>query len=131
MDRMLQLPSEKGDVPLYMQIADTLRRLIDDRTLKPGEKIPPTRELRDRFDVSTITVEAGLKVLVDEKYLVRHPRRGTFINPALAWQGARQVSFKIFSRSVSRPWNRASGRGGQPGTNTSTGIRFCAPRTTA
>ena len=100
MDRMLQLPSEKGDVPLYMQIADTLRRLIDDRTLKPGEKIPPTRELRDRFDVSTITVEAGLKVLVDEKYLVRHPRRGTFINPALAWQGARQVSEKLVIRIV-------------------------------
>ena len=45
-------------------------------------------------------------------------------------QGLRHVSCRILSRSVKSPWNKASGRGGQPGTNTSTGIKFCAPRTT-
>ena len=50
--------AENADSPLYMQVADTLRSLIDNRILRPGEKIPPTRELRDTFEVSTITAEA-------------------------------------------------------------------------
>ncbi len=76
-----------ADSPLYMQVADTLRSLIDNRMLRPGEKIPPTRELRDTFEVSTITVEAGIRKLVEENYLIRRPRRGTFINPALGRSG--------------------------------------------
>ena len=78
-----------ADSPLYMQVADTLRSLIDNRMLRPGEKIPPTRELRDTFEVSTITVEAGIRKLVEENYLIRRPRRGTFINPALGRSGPR------------------------------------------
>ena len=100
MNRELRLtPPESTESPLYMQIADTLRNLIENRTLRPGDQIPPTRELRDRFDVSTITVEAGLKLLVEQNYLVRRPRRGTFINPALALPGtpppAPKRSFRI------------------------------------
>lgn len=74
-------PGGNSETPLYQQIADTLRTLIDNRALSVGEKIPPTRELCVSFGVSAITVEAGIRKLVEENYLVRRPRRGTFVNP--------------------------------------------------
>ena len=77
--------ARNADSPLYMQVADTLRSLIDNRMLRPGEKIPPTRELRDTFEVSTITVEAGIRKLVEENYLIRRPRRGTALG---SWTAA-------------------------------------------
>lgn len=70
-----------SEIPLYQQIADSLRKLIDTRALGCGEKVPPTRELCEAFGVSAITVEAGIRKLVVENYLVRRPRRGTFVNP--------------------------------------------------
>ncbi len=79
--KQILIPDAKSETPLYQQIADTLRSLIDNRTLCAGEKIPPTRELCESFGVSAITVEAGIRKLVEESYLVRRPRRGTFVNP--------------------------------------------------
>lgn len=94
------LPAENPETPLYIQIADRLRALIDNRTLRPGDKIPPTRELRSRFNVSTITVEAGLKLLVEQKYLVRRPRRGTFVNPELERQNSLTPAPRLAVRIV-------------------------------
>ena len=79
--KQILIPDSKSETPLYQQIADTLRSLIDNRTLCAGETIPPTRELCESFGVSAITVEAGIRRLVEESYLVRRPRRGTFVNP--------------------------------------------------
>jgi DNA-binding LacI/PurR family transcriptional regulator/DNA-binding transcriptional regulator YhcF (GntR family) len=65
--------------PLYVQIADNIRHLIENHTLKVGERIPTSRELQKILNLSSITIENGLKQLVKEKILLRHPRRGTFV----------------------------------------------------
>jgi len=75
--------------PLYQQIAQRLRQLIRTRQLKPGEKLPSTQDLQSFFRVSIITVEAGINLLVKEKYLHRRPRLGTFVSPV---PGHRQLS---------------------------------------
>jgi len=68
-----------ASLPLYMQIADKLRKLIESGELAAGERIPPSRELQQILRLSSITIESGLRMLVKEQYLLRHPRRGTFV----------------------------------------------------
>jgi len=87
---------QETEKPLYLQIADYLRRQIAARQLEPGEKLPPARELCRIFGVSAITIEAGINALVQENYLGRRPRFGTFVKePALA-TGAKPVGV-VFS----------------------------------
>lgn len=71
---------EKNE-PLYKQVAQNIKRLIETQKIVPGDKIPTSKELQKQFRVSAITVEAGITSLVEENYLIRRPRLGTFVNP--------------------------------------------------
>ncbi len=61
------------------QIADDIRRLIADGTLQPGDQLPPTRELMERYKVSNQTVQGGLRYLTTEGLTQAVPGRGTFV----------------------------------------------------
>ncbi|MER7968679.1 GntR family transcriptional regulator [Streptomyces sp. NPDC096080] len=55
-----------GKQPKYQQVADALRREIDNGTYGPGCKLPSEAELALRFDASRNTVRSGLSVLVGQ-----------------------------------------------------------------
>lgn len=71
--------SQDLNMPLYVQLADFLREKITEGELKAGEKLPGSKDLQKIFKLSSITVENGVKILVDEGILVRHQRIGTFV----------------------------------------------------
>ncbi|MET9412003.1 GntR family transcriptional regulator [Streptomyces sp. NPDC002935] len=50
--------------PKYRQLADALRREIDNGTHPPGSRLPSESELSARFDASRNTVRSGLSLLV-------------------------------------------------------------------
>ncbi|MDX3237075.1 GntR family transcriptional regulator [Streptomyces sp. ME03-5709C] len=52
--------------PKYQQVADALRREIDNGTYGPGSRLPSEAELAIRFDASRNTVRSGLSVLVGQ-----------------------------------------------------------------
>ncbi|WP_018569188.1 GntR family transcriptional regulator [Streptomyces sp. PsTaAH-124] len=52
--------------PKYQQVADALRREIDNGTYGPGARLPSEAELANRFTASRNTVRSGLAVLVGE-----------------------------------------------------------------
>ncbi|MFG2836866.1 GntR family transcriptional regulator [Streptomyces zaomyceticus] len=52
--------------PKYRQVADALRRDIDNDVYKPGSRLPSESELCTRFDASRNTVRSGLSLLVSE-----------------------------------------------------------------
>lgn len=52
--------------PKYRQVADALRREIDNGTYPPGSRLPSEAELSTRFDASRNTVRAGLNLLVTQ-----------------------------------------------------------------
>lgn len=56
-------------VPLYLQVAETIRGRILDNYYQPGELIPPVRELEIEFEVSNITVRKALDLLNKEGLL--------------------------------------------------------------
>ncbi len=67
------------NLPLYLLLAGELRKLIADGVLQPGEKLPSSRELQKQLNLSAITIENGLNLLVEEGFLFRRPRCGTFV----------------------------------------------------
>jgi DNA-binding GntR family transcriptional regulator len=65
--------------PPYRQIADDLRQAIAARTYEPGEKLPATRELVDRYGVANQTVQSAIRVLRDEGLVETRRGTGTFV----------------------------------------------------
>lgn len=65
-------------VPLYRQLADTLRHRIAGGGIAPGERLPTEAELSESFGMSRITVRHALDQLVREGMIERFPSRGTF-----------------------------------------------------
>jgi GntR family transcriptional regulator len=66
------------DVQLHEQVAAELRRAIADGEAKPGERLPPARDLAAVLGVNTNTVLRALRTLRDEGLLeFRRGRRIT------------------------------------------------------
>lgn len=70
----------QSPVPVYYQIEQYLKKLIDQKQLKAGEQIPTERELTERFQVSRMTVRQALSNLVNAGVLIRIKGKGTFIS---------------------------------------------------
>lgn len=67
-------------MPLYLEIRDDIRRLIDEGVYRRGERIPADAQLAERYDVSLPTVRRAVDLLVEDGYLQRRPRRGTVVS---------------------------------------------------
>jgi DNA-binding LacI/PurR family transcriptional regulator len=65
--------------PLYLQLADDLRRQIEDGTLKAGDQLMPELELAQHHRLARGTVRQALQLLTNQGLLVRTRRKGTFV----------------------------------------------------
>ncbi len=61
---------------LYEQVAGEIRRAIAEGEAKPGERLPPAKDLAAILDVNTNTVLRALRVLRDEGLLEFRRGRG-------------------------------------------------------
>lgn len=64
-------------VPLYKQIQKAM--LIEVESLKIHDAISSERDLAEKYDASRMTVRKALDTLVEEGYLYRDAKRGTFV----------------------------------------------------
>ena len=64
---------------LYLQVAAEIRRAIADGEAKPGERLPPARDLAAVLDVNTNTVLRSLRLLRDEGLLEFRRGRGIHV----------------------------------------------------
>ncbi len=67
--------------PLYQQLADHLRRQIEDGTWQPGDRLPPELEIATDLALSRGTVRQAMDLLVTQGLLQRTPGKGTFVTP--------------------------------------------------
>jgi GntR family transcriptional repressor for pyruvate dehydrogenase complex len=84
---------------VYEEVAAQLERLILEGALKPGDKLPPERELAERFNVSRSAVREAirsleLKGMVEprpgEGTLVRTPSIDSLLNPLASLLGQKR-----------------------------------------
>jgi len=76
---MTRFHLESGPVPLHHQVYLDLRDALDEGAWRPGERLPPERELAGRYGCSLITVRRALTELAREGRLDRARGRGTFV----------------------------------------------------
>lgn len=70
---------ENNSVPLYLQLKNTIRGLIESGEIQKGEKLASEYELCKKYNVSRITVRNALSELEDEGYLIKKQGKGTFV----------------------------------------------------
>jgi GntR family transcriptional regulator len=77
---MLNVKIDKSDpTDLYEQVAGEIRRAIADGEAKPGERLPPAKDLAAVLGVNTNTVLRALRVLRDEGLLEFRRGRGVSV----------------------------------------------------
>ena len=77
---MFDVKVDKADpTDLYEQVAAEIRRAIADGEAKPGERLPPAKDLAAVLDVNTNTVLRSLRLLRDEGLLEFRRGRGVSV----------------------------------------------------
>ncbi|HVA94096.1 MAG TPA: PLP-dependent aminotransferase family protein [Candidatus Dormibacteraeota bacterium] len=74
----------ESHVPLYIQLRDQLRALVHGGDLRPGDRIPASRELALQLGVHRTTVANAYAELESEGLISGHVGRGTYISGAAA-----------------------------------------------
>ena len=77
---MIRVKVDKADpTDLYEQVAGEIRRAIADGEAKPGERLPPAKDLAAILGVNTNTVLRALRILRDEGLLEFRRGRGILV----------------------------------------------------
>jgi molybdate-binding protein/DNA-binding transcriptional regulator YhcF (GntR family) len=74
----LQIDQHSKD-PLHLQIAAQVRQLIATEKLKPGDHLPPVRQLAISLNVNQNTILRAYLLLEQERVIVAHRRGGTVV----------------------------------------------------
>lgn len=82
----LQLQPE-SHIPLYLQIRDQLRAMVHSGELRPGDRIPASRELAQHLRVHRTTVANAYAELESDGLIQGHVGRGTFIREEPSFPG--------------------------------------------
>jgi GntR family transcriptional regulator len=77
----VQIQIAPGDgVPIYVQIADQVKRLVASGRLAPGEELPPIRALAERLLVNPNTVARAYRELELAGVVTKRRTAGTFVS---------------------------------------------------
>lgn len=66
-------------MPKYVHFSQLIMTLIDEGTLKPGDKLPSETDLAKALPVSLGTVQKALTLLAQRRIINRKPGYGTFV----------------------------------------------------
>lgn len=78
------IPLSSAEEPLYRQIYTGLRSAILSASLRPGERIPSTRDLADQLGVSRTIVVLAYEQLTAEGFVTGRGGSGTYVAESIA-----------------------------------------------
>ncbi|WML45960.1 GntR family transcriptional regulator [Neobacillus sp. PS3-40] len=70
---------KNSPIPIYYQLEELIKELIEKGELKPGDSIPAEREYAEKYQISRMTVRQAFTQLVNDGYLHRIQGKGTFV----------------------------------------------------
>ncbi|WP_080843748.1 GntR family transcriptional regulator [Cytobacillus gottheilii] len=71
--------NKNSPVPIYYQLEELIKELIEKGDLSPGDALPAEREYAERFQISRMTVRQAFTKLVNDGFLYRVQGKGTFV----------------------------------------------------
>jgi len=88
---------KRSPIPRHLQLQEGIKRMIVARGLRPGDRIPPERQLVCEAAVSRNTVREAVTQLVHQGVLLREKVKGTFVRrvPTLRFHEARRFGFAL------------------------------------
>ena len=75
----MRLKTRSARTLLYEEVVEDLYRLIDENKIKPGEQLPPERELIEQLNVSRNVLREAFHVMESRGVIVSHQGRGRFL----------------------------------------------------
>lgn len=81
--KLMNIILSQDDKPIYLKIADAIRKLIADGSLCPGDRLMSTRQLAAQLDVNRNTVINALAELVAEGWIISSERSAFRVNDVL------------------------------------------------
>ncbi|HEY9480533.1 MAG TPA: PLP-dependent aminotransferase family protein [Gemmatimonadaceae bacterium] len=79
----LILPPRDPETPAYLWLCAALRAEILEGRLRPGARLPATRDLAEQYGLSRGTIVAGFEQLKSEGYVRGSTGSGTFVNATI------------------------------------------------
>ena len=110
--RELNLRLSESSEPKYLRLAEAIRQAIEAQQLQPGELLPSTRQLAQRYEAHRHTVMNALGELVAEGWLESEPGRGYRVVAGLPRYFVTEPP--PHTRETTAPAFRYSFPGGQP-----------------
>ncbi len=86
----------RDKTPLFRQLHDRMRELIESGRVGPGSRLPATRELAGQIGLNRTTVSAAYALLESEGLITGHVGRGSFVSGG---RGGGVTGPSSFSRS--------------------------------
>ena len=68
-----------GEQPAYLRLYQTLKEEILRGERRAGEKLPSRRQLARDYQISAVTAEHSLDLLIQEGYIEARPRSGCYV----------------------------------------------------
>jgi multiple sugar transport system substrate-binding protein len=97
-----RLIDPKQPIPLYLQLKTLLLEEMLLGRYGAGERLPTEHELCERYGISRTPITRALSELAEEGVILRHRRRGTFVNPH--WLTGRSDRAEIRVVVPDGPW---------------------------
>lgn len=72
---------KESRIPLYYQLMDIIKEMIEEGHLSENDQLPSERELCETYNVSRSTVRQAIQELEKEGYIYREHGKGTFVSP--------------------------------------------------
>jgi len=72
--------NKQSPIPIYYQLAEHVKQLIEKGDLSPGDSLPAEREYAEKYQISRMTVRQAFTQLVNAGYLSRRQGKGTFVS---------------------------------------------------
>ncbi|KXG44266.1 GntR family transcriptional regulator [Tepidibacillus infernus] len=71
--------NKNSPLPIYYQLEEIIKEMIEKEELKPGDLIPSEREFSEKYEISRMTVRQAINSLVNDGYLLRKQGKGTYV----------------------------------------------------
>lgn len=95
--------NRKKGIPMYLQLTQEIKKLIQNGSWEAGKKVPTERELADKLNISRNTVSSAYKELESEGILISRQGRGTFVtdrDAVIRRESRKERLLKIIDMSI-------------------------------